>query len=112
TPAAPSLNFGDRSLQVAWTTPPTEGSPVESFTLEISPAPPSGVVQKTGVTGNALVWDGLENGVAYQVRVQAINRAPEPSGWSPWSATMVPARAPEAPGAPSTSRLEPVGSQA
>lgn len=112
TPAAPSLNFGDRSLQVAWTTPRTEGSPVESFTLEISPAPPSGVVQKTGVTGNSLVWDGLENGVAYQVRVQAINRAPEPSGWSPWSATMVPARAPEAPGAPTTSRLEPVGSQA
>ncbi len=112
TPAAPTLNFGDRSLQVAWTTPRTEGSPVESFTLEISPAPPSGVVQKTGVTGNSLVWDGLENGTAYQVRVQAVNRAPEPSGWSPWSATMVPARAPEAPGAPTTSRLEPVGSQA
>src|SRR3546814_1072428 len=61
--------------------PISPGSPVESFTLEISPAPPSGVTQKTA-TGNSLVWDGLENGTAYQVRVQAHNRAPEPSSWS------------------------------
>src|SRR3546814_9377879 len=81
TPQPPTLRFGDRSLNVAWVTPSTPGSPVESFTLEISPAPPSGVTQKTA-TGNSLVWDGLENGTAYQVRVQAHNRAPEPSSWS------------------------------
>ncbi|HEX5858836.1 MAG TPA: Ig-like domain-containing protein [Microbacterium sp.] len=112
TPQPPTLAFGDRSLQVAWVTPTTPGSPVESFNLEISPAPPSGIVQKTGVTGNSMTWDGLENGVNYQVRVQAVNRAPEPSSWSAYSAGMVPARAPEAPGAPSTTRLAPVGSQA
>ena len=52
------------ACNVAWVTPTTPGSPVESFTLEISPAPPSGIGQKTGVTGNSMVWDGLENGVA------------------------------------------------
>ncbi|MFT3798004.1 Ig-like domain-containing protein [Microbacterium sp.] len=112
TPAPPTLNFGDRSLTVSWVAPRTEGSPVDSYTLEISPAPPSGIVQKTGVTGTSIVWDGLENGVAYQVRVRAHNRAPEPSEFSPWSATMVPAAPPSAAGAPTTALLDPVGSQA
>lgn len=112
TPQPPTLVFGDRSLQVSWVTPTTPGSPVETFSLEISPAPPSGVAQKTGVTGNSLVWEGLENGASYQVRVRAHNRAPEPSTWSVWSANMVPAAPPAAPAAPSTARLDPVGSQA
>ncbi|WP_308492628.1 Ig-like domain-containing protein [Microbacterium terrisoli] len=112
TPEPPTLAYADRSLQVSWKTPPTPGSPVESFTLEISPAPPSGIATKSKVVGNELTWDGLENGVAYQVRVQALNRAPEPSSWSAWSATQIPARAPEAPARPSTSMLDPVGSQA
>ncbi|WP_214467963.1 Ig-like domain-containing protein [Microbacterium flavescens] len=112
TPQPPTLVFGDRSLQVAWVTPTTPGSPVESFTLEISPAPPSGIVQKTGLTGTSTVWEGLENGVNYQVRVRAHNRAPEPSSWSAWSAPEIPARAPDAARAPSVERLDPVGTQA
>uniref|UniRef100_UPI003A928E0C Ig-like domain-containing protein n=1 Tax=Microbacterium sp. TaxID=51671 RepID=UPI003A928E0C len=112
TPQPPTLDYGDRSLKVAWATPPTPGSPVQSYNLEISPAPPSGIASKSKVTGNALTWDGLENGVAYQVRVQAVNLAPEPSSWSGWSASEIPARAPGAPGTPTTSMLQPVGSQA
>ena len=112
TPEPPTLVFGDRSLSVSWKTPTTPGSPVESFNLEISPAPPSGIGQKTGVTGNSLVWEGLENGTAYQVRVQAVNRAPEPSSWSAWSLSEIPAGPPAAPAAPTTARLQPVGSQA
>ncbi|GAA1999525.1 Ig-like domain-containing protein [Microbacterium ulmi] len=112
TPNPPRLQFGDRSLFVEWDTPTTPGSPVESFTLEISPAPPSGITQKANVTGNSLTWDGLENGASYQVRVQANNRAPEPSSWSAYSASMVPAAPPAAAAAPSTTRLEPVGTQA
>ena len=112
TPAAPTLTFGDKSLNVAWVTPSTPGSPVQHYTLEISPAPPSGISQKTEVVGNSIVWDGLQNGVAYQVRVQAHNLAPDPSSPSPWSVTEIPAKAPDAPGAPTTARLEPVGEQA
>src|SRR3546814_14076963 len=91
--------------------PISPGSPVESFTLEISPAPPSGVTQKTA-TGNSLVWDGLENGTAYQVRVQAHNRAPEPSSRSGYSARDTPAAPPAAPAAPTPPRRHPVYSQA
>ncbi|TQJ30561.1 Ig-like domain-containing protein [Microbacterium sp. SLBN-146] len=112
TPNPPTLQFGDRSLQVAWVTPSTPGSPVESFTLEISPAPPSGITQKTNVTGNSLTWEGLENGTNYQVRVRAHNRAPDPSSWSAYSAGMVPAAPPSAAAAPTTTRLQPVGTQA
>ncbi|GAT74335.1 fibronectin type III domain protein [Microbacterium sp. HM58-2] len=112
TPNPPTLTFGDRSLNVSWTTPTTPGSPVESYTLEISPAPPSGITQKQNVTGNSLVWEGLENGGNYQVRVQAHNRAPEPSSWSGWSASEVPAGPPMTPNAPTTQELAPVGNQA
>ncbi len=112
TPAPPTLVFGDRSLTVSWVPPRTEGSPVTSYTLEISPAPPSGIVQKSGVTGTSIVWDGLENGSSYQVRVRAHNKAPDPSEFSPWSASMVPAAPPSAAGAPTTTLLDPVGSQA
>ncbi|MGM1017062.1 MAG: Ig-like domain-containing protein [Actinomycetota bacterium] len=112
TPNPPSLEFGDRALDVSWRTPTTPGSPVETFTLEISPAPPSGVTQKSGVTGNSLTWEGLENGTDYQVRVQAHNRAPEPSSWSGWSPGEIPAGPPAPPAAPTTAELAPVGKRA
>lgn len=111
TPNPPSLKFGDKSLKVSWATPSTPGSPVERYTLQISPAPPSGVTQKE-VTGNSLTWEGLENGGNYQVRVQAHNRAPEPSSWSNWSASEVPAGPPLAGAAPTTAELQPVDNQA
>ncbi|MGW6263694.1 fibronectin type III domain-containing protein, partial [Streptomyces sp. NPDC055085] len=112
TPVAPSLVFGDKALKVAWTTPTTPGSPVETYTLQISPAPPSGITEKAGVTGNSLTWEGLENGTSYQVRVQAHNRAPDPSSWSGWSLAKVPAGPPLQPAAPTTAELAPVGDQA
>ncbi|KJQ53296.1 Ig-like domain-containing protein [Microbacterium sp. SA39] len=111
TPNPPTLAFGDKSLEIAWTTPSTPGSPVERYTLEISPAPPSGITQKE-VTGNSIVWEGLENGSDYQVRVQAHNRAPDPSSWSGWSASEIPAGPPLAAGAPTTQELSPVDQQA
>lgn len=112
TPVAPTLVFGDKSIKVAWTTPTTPGSPVESYNLQISPAPPSGITEKTGVTGNSLTWEGLENGTSYQVRVQAVNRAPEPSTYSGWSIAEIPAGPPVQPAAPTTAELAPVGDQA
>ncbi|MGY1551469.1 Ig-like domain-containing protein [Microbacterium sp. A588] len=111
TPNPPTLVFGDRSLKVAWKTPTTPGSPVDSFTLEISPAPPSGIVQKV-VTGNSVVWEGLENGADYEVKVRAHNQAPEPSSWSGWSASVIPAGPPMKPAQPTTAELTSVGNQA
>ncbi|MGF3057491.1 Ig-like domain-containing protein [Microbacterium sp. YY-01] len=111
-PVPPKLTFGDRSLTVNWTTPTTPGSPVEKYTLEISPAPPSNVTQKSNVTGNSVVWEGLENGVDYQVRVRAHNRAPEPSSWSNWSLSEIPAGPPIPQGTPTSSSAPSVGSQA
>jgi large repetitive protein len=112
TPSAPTTVFGDKSITVNWATPNSNGSPVLSYNLEISPAPAAGSIQKTGVTGNSLTWSGLENGVAYQVRVQAVNRAPDPSAWSSYSATVVPAGVPDAPGTPKAQYAPSVGAQA
>ncbi|MBS1907156.1 MAG: fibronectin type III domain-containing protein, partial [Actinobacteria bacterium] len=80
--------------------------------LEITPPPALGSAQKLNVTGNSLVWDGLQNGTGYQVRVRAHNLAPDPSDWSQFSAVMVPAGVPDAPGQPQTTPATPVGSQA
>jgi hypothetical protein len=110
-PAPPTLVFGDESLAVSWVTPPTHGSAVISYNLEISPAPDRGAASRYNVTGNSLVWEGLANGTAYQVRVQAVNKAPEPSDFSAWSAAEIPARAPDAPAAPTTARIDSVGAQ-
>ncbi len=106
-PAAPTLEFGDGFLTVRWENASyTDRSPISSVNLEISPAPASGQVQKTGVPGEEIVWDGLTNGTAYRVRVQAVNAAPDPSDWGAWSATMVPAGKPEAPAAPRATRFD------
>ncbi|MFD5224362.1 Ig-like domain-containing protein [Microbacterium sp. NPDC058342] len=112
TPSAPTLVFGDRELDVAWTTPSTPGSPVESYTLQITPAPPAGPSELAGITGNSMTWKGLENGTSYQVRIRAHNKAPEPSEWSLYSAREIPAGPPKAPAQPTTAELDPVGTRA
>ncbi|QCU79451.1 fibronectin type III domain-containing protein [Citricoccus sp. SGAir0253] len=53
-------------------------------------------------------WDGLRNGVPYRFRIQASNRADEPSEWSPWSTDVTPAGRPFAPGTPTAVRDESV----
>ena len=95
-PAAPTLDFGDGSVRASWTAPASAGSPVSSYTVEISPAPPSGPASVTSAT-TSYTFSGLKNGTAYSVRVRAHNKAPDPSAWSPSSQPIVPARAPEPP---------------
>ena len=97
-PTPPSLVFGDRSLQVSWTPPSSPGSRIEQYELEISP-PAAGGTQAVA-TGTTYTWTGLTNGQAYQVRLRARNRAPEPSDWSDYSRPEVPAGVPETPAAP------------
>ncbi|MBM7782618.1 Ig-like domain-containing protein [Arthrobacter tumbae] len=109
-PAPPTLVFGDGSLTVSWTPPANEGSPIEGYDLQISPAPPNGAVQRSA-TGSPLTWEGLENGTAYKVRVQARNAAPEPSEWSDYSAAETPAGLPGVPAAPTTTRAQDLGGE-
>lgn len=111
TPAAPALVFGDKSLTVNWVAPKSNGSPVESYNLEISPAPPAGNVRASNITGTSYRWTGLQNGTPYQVRIQASNKAPDPSEWSAYSASMIPAGVPGAPGKPATTRSTSGGSE-
>lgn len=112
-PSAPTLTFGDQQLGVAWTAPTGyAGSAVESYNVRISPAPPSGSSTRTGVTGTSLTWEGLANGTAYRFEVQAVNRAPDPSEWSPASAAETPAGIPATPAQPATELIDPVGDQA
>jgi hypothetical protein len=106
-PAAPTLEFGDKSLTVTWTNKTyTDRSPIDCVNLEISPAPADGRIQKTCVSGTSTVWEGLTNGTAYTVRAQAVNDAPDPSDWGEPSAPETPAGPPLRPGAPTAKRVD------
>ncbi len=94
-PGTPTLGFGDGRLEVAWAPAASAGSPVTSYTVEVSPRPAVGPAAFE-VTGTGTTITGLANGTSYGVRVRANNRAPEPGPWSEY-AREVPARAPEAP---------------
>lgn len=110
-PAPPILVFGDKELAVKWAVPNSPGSPVETYNLEISPAPPGGNVRVSNIAGTSFQWTGLQNGTPYQVRVQASNKAPDPSDWSAYSASEIPAGLPGAPGKPSATRSTSGGSE-
>ncbi|KSW29732.1 fibronectin type III domain-containing protein, partial [Cellulomonas sp. B6] len=111
TPGTPTLDYGDRSVLASWDAPVSNGSPVTSYTVEISPAPASGPASRT-TSSTQQRFEGLVNGTAYTVRVRAHNKAPEPSGWSLWSGAQIPAAAPGAPQGLTASRVDtPLGGQ-
>ena len=112
---APTINFGDKSVSLKWNAATSEGSPVTSYDLRISP-PPDGQGAEVNVSGTTYVWTGLTNGQPYQVSVCPRNQAPDLCGdnytqWSPQSIQMIPAGKPDAPGKPTVTRLDPVGSE-
>lgn len=111
TPVAPALKFGDKQLTVTWSAPASKGSPVKSYDLEISPAPAGQNAQIQNLNSLSYVWKGLQNGVAYKVRVLARSDAREPSEWSAYSAAETPAGVPVTPAAPSVAGAGSVGNQ-
>lgn len=94
-PGAPTLGYGDGSVQASWTAPASSGSAITGYVVSISPAPPSGP-SEVAVSTTHHEFTGLANGTSYAVRVRAQNRAPDPGPWSPAS-TIVPAGVPLAP---------------
>ncbi|MET4002712.1 hypothetical protein ABIB48_001428 [Arthrobacter sp. UYCu511] len=110
TPLAPTTVFGDKSVVVSWVTPVGPYSAVTKFNVEISPAPSGQNGQKPGLTGNQTTWNNLENGTEYQFRVQAINKAPNPSEWSAYSTSVIPAGVPGVPAVPAVTTNKAVGS--
>ncbi|TSE16445.1 fibronectin type III domain-containing protein [Arthrobacter sp. KBS0703] len=110
-PLAPAMKFGDKQLTITWKAPASKGSPVKSYDLEISPAPNGQNAQVQNLTAAAYVWKGLQNGVAYKVRVLARNDAKDPSEWSAYSAAETPAGVPVTPAAPTVSGAGSVGNQ-
>ena len=102
----PTGTDGDQQAAFKWTAPVSRGSAIQSYTLEISPAPANGVTQITGITGTSYTWKGLKNGTDYQVRVRAVNKASKPSAYSAYSAAVTPAGKPFKPSAPTAVRKE------
>jgi hypothetical protein len=98
-PGTPVAEFGDKQVSLSWAPAevPDGGSPVRTYTVQVSPG---GSTQQ--VTGTSMVWSGLTNGTAYTFRVQAHNDDPNPSNWSASSVPVVPAGAPFQPAAPQT----------
>ena len=107
-PESPTVKAGDKNMVISWPPAKTEGSPVKSYNLEISPPPANGIAVKNGVTGLTYTWPGLTNGVRYKVRAQAVNEL-GPSDWGMYSAEDNPAGVPAAPAAPTTAVASAVG---
>lgn len=112
-PAAPTLEFRDSALLIEWATPHSAGSPVDGYTIGISPAPnsaPSGEKRVGAV--NSYLFEGLQNGTNYTITIKAHNQSrtgrTEGSAWSP-GASETPAAPPDAPAKPTMGPAQPVG---
>jgi len=106
----PTVQFGNQQLTYTWANAVTTGrSAVQSYQLQLSPAPPNGQSMVTGIKGNSFTWTGLTNGTAYQVKICAVNNAPQScsqaSMWSAASSPETPSAPPDPPAAPGVTLL-------
>lgn len=102
-PGAPSVSEGDRELTFTWGTPENEGTPITSYSVEISPS----VDGRSRFESNStsLTIKGLKNGTGYTAKIRANNSAKRVSddGWSSQSPVGVPAGVPLSPTASASS---------
>ena len=99
-PAPPTVLFGDQVLNVTWSPPTVDGTPIDKYTLTISPPDTHGVgIQDFGAGQVSFPWPDLLNGTAYTFKVKAHNAAGFGDD-SPPSAPETPAGKPGPPAKP------------
>ncbi|MGI9448083.1 MAG: fibronectin type III domain-containing protein, partial [Pirellulales bacterium] len=98
-PSAPVLNtptFGDGSIGITWTAPDNGGKPITDYVVQYKRASRTQWETFTDGTSTATsaTITGVNNGIAYVVRVAAVNQ----KGQGPWSAestSVVPGTVPD-----------------
>ncbi len=70
---------GDGTATFRFSAPATNGRPITSYDVAVSPS--AGLVVPTCVAGAPCALTGLDNGTAYSIRVRAVNQ----NGAGPWS---------------------------
>jgi len=99
TPAAPTLTWldGQQALQVDWKDPGSDGTPVSSYDLQISPADGKGTTQVVVNAATSYTWQKLTYGQPYTFSVRAHNASKTPSSWSSASKPETPSTKPGTP---------------
>ena len=78
--AAPTVVGTDSALEVSWTKPHNEGSPIHTYTVFLTgPGGGQPIPYPVAAPTTSLRIAGLENGKMYTVTVQAQNKVPTPS---------------------------------
>lgn len=101
-PAAPNVTAKNGTVDLAWTRPEPNGSPLTSIEIAWSSDSGSTWVSEPQIvagTATATTVAGLANGTAYTFRIRAVN-AVGTGAWSPASAAVIPAGPPDVPGTP------------
>ena len=104
--STPSLSPGDGSLDVTWSAPNNEGSPITSYEITLNGSDGSTRQESAGAGLTKTTVSNLENGVTYYVSIVARNNAEKQAEWSE-KATGTPHGKPDT---PSNVGLEHVGS--
>ena len=104
--STPSLSPGDGSLDVTWSAPNNEGSPITSYEITLNGSDGSTHQESAGAGLTKTTVSNLENGVTYYVSIVARNSAEKQAEWSE-KATGTPHGKPDT---PSNVGLEHVGS--
>ena len=97
-PGRPTVNPGNRKLEVSWSAPAANGASITSYNVQYQRSTDV-FDHKPSSTSTSATIPGLKNGQAYWVRVQAVNSV-GPGSWSPRSVAEPEAQVPDRPAKP------------